>query len=173
MERHQKELVESLCKQFHHPIRIAAKNLNISVNKLRRVCRESGIVRWPFKTAQATMQRYQSFDFSISAQETRALVFIPQQIPKTFSPTTPVLHHDEVIEEEVTVLNLNHEQYHNSSMPSSLRLEPKVSSSHSSPARIGKASVMRKNLSPCNPSAPVEGLPSFKQLLIQTGLVDE
>jgi hypothetical protein len=40
---------EDLVKNFHKPLASVAKHLGVSQTCIKRVCREHGISRWPFR----------------------------------------------------------------------------------------------------------------------------
>lgn len=42
-------LIEDLKPHFEQPLRQAARELNVSINYLKRACRKAGIKRWPYK----------------------------------------------------------------------------------------------------------------------------
>jgi RWP-RK domain len=80
----EKQLLDRLSKHFHKPIHRAARILRCSVNFLRKLCRQLGILRWPFKTAQTAKQRKFSFDFNLPTPQDTAkpMVFHYEQIAK-------------------------------------------------------------------------------------------
>jgi RWP-RK domain len=65
MEQASSELLERIIKEFDKPIHLAAKKLKYSVSLLRKICREIGIVRWPFRTSHRVLNRRNRIDFQL------------------------------------------------------------------------------------------------------------
>lgn len=188
----QRTLIATLTAQFGNSIQVAAKNLGYSVSKLRRTCREVGIVRWPYKTS-STVQRHQCFDFHLTAspvkcQQSPPVVFVPQSPQRVVS--SPVVHGSPSSSRCSTPVrnpsfsNLetlwegsspfaspcsspSHETNHANTL---LRNLIRIDSPPSSPARLSKPNKM-KNLTLSTPvSDGSSTLPSYKQLLLDLGL---
>lgn len=50
--------VEDLKPHFEQPLRQAARELNVSINYLKRACRRAGIKRWPYKKVRCRLDPY-------------------------------------------------------------------------------------------------------------------
>jgi len=61
--------LSEMSSHFHEPIRVAAEKMSISLTQLRSLCREHGLLRWPFKTKNSYDQRANSFDFAVTSYE--------------------------------------------------------------------------------------------------------
>jgi len=48
---------EALQDQFHLPLAQAAKNFGVCVTFMKRICREQGILRWPYRRLKSLQQR--------------------------------------------------------------------------------------------------------------------
>jgi RWP-RK domain len=135
------ELLNSVRNEFGKPIRIAAKQLNISVTMLRNLCRELGITRWPFKASHSAQNRNQRFDFLLE-EPSPTLVFVEQTSDHRITNSIS-------IEQEHKMRKVYHggEYFQNNNIGKPDRMKTMVS--HPTTVRI---------------------LPSFNELLVHIGL---
>lgn len=74
MKKQEEQLTfEQISTMFGIPIIQAAYNLNTTVKKIRAICREHGVIRWPYKSIKKKQSEY-SFQYNFN------MVKVAQQV---------------------------------------------------------------------------------------------